>query len=64
MSTCAIADMFEPGMVFAFNIGRPDPKWRAGKPVASLRKPSKFTTTGARRMHTYPIEFQQTSHWT
>jgi hypothetical protein len=40
--------MFEPGMVFAFNI--------------DLLETIEITTTGARGMHTYPIEFQQTSH--
>jgi Xaa-Pro dipeptidase len=57
----AIGDMFEPGMVFAFNMDLLDPKWRGGQTGCVFAETIEITTTGARRMHTYPIEFQRTS---
>jgi hypothetical protein len=53
--------MFEPGMVFAFNMGLLDPKWRGGQTGCVFAETIEITTTGARGMHTYPIEFQRTS---
>jgi len=48
-------------MVFAFNIDLLDPKWRGGQTGCVFAETIEITTTGARRMHTYPIEFQRTS---
>jgi hypothetical protein len=54
--------MFEPGMVFAFNRGLLDPKSQGGETGCVFAETIEITTTGGRRMHTYPIEFQRTSH--
>jgi Xaa-Pro dipeptidase len=54
-----IGDRFEPGMVFAFNIDLFDPKWREGKTGCVFAETVEITDTGARRMHTFPTEFQR-----
>jgi Xaa-Pro aminopeptidase len=53
-----IGDRFEPGMVFAFNIDLVDPNWRGGKTGCVFAETIEITPTGARRMHTYPLELQ------
>ena len=55
----SIGDRFEPGMVFAFNIDLFDPKWRHGKTGCVFAETIEITATGARRMHTFPTEFQR-----
>ena len=54
-----IGDRFETGMVFAFNIDLVDPKWHGGKTGCVFAETIEITATGARRMHTYPTEFQR-----
>ena len=54
-----VGDRFEPGMVFAFNIDLFDPKWRAGKTGCVFAETVEITATGARRMHSFPMEFQR-----
>jgi Xaa-Pro dipeptidase len=53
-----IGDEFVPGMVFAFNIDLFDPKWRDGTTGAVFAETVVITETGARRLHTFPKEFQ------
>jgi len=57
-----IGDRFEPGMVFAFNIDLLDPNWRQGKTGCVFAETVEITSTGARRMHTFPTEFQTVAH--
>lgn len=54
-----IGDRFEPGMVFAFNIDLVDPKWHDGKTGCVFAETIEITADGARRMHSYPMEFQK-----
>ena len=54
-----IGDEFRPGMVFAFNIDLFDPKWHDGKTGCVFAETIHITETGARRMHSYPTEFQE-----
>jgi Xaa-Pro aminopeptidase len=54
----AIGDEFRPGMVFAFNIDLFDPKWRGGETGCVFAETVVITEQGARRMHSYPTEFQ------
>jgi Xaa-Pro aminopeptidase len=54
-----VGDRFEPGMVFAFNIDLFDPKWREGKTGCVFAETVEITETGARRMHSFPMEFQR-----
>jgi Xaa-Pro dipeptidase len=57
-----IADRFEAGMVFAFNIDLLDPNWREGKTGRVFAEAIEITPTGAHRMHTFPTEFQRLPH--
>jgi Xaa-Pro dipeptidase len=54
----AIGDAFRPGMVFAFNIDLFDPTWRNGETGCVFAETIHITESGARRMHTYPTDFQ------
>jgi Xaa-Pro aminopeptidase len=54
----AIGDEFRPGMVFAFNIDLFDPKWRNGDTGCVFAETIHIADDGARRLHTYPTEFQ------
>jgi len=54
-----VGDEFRPGMVFAFNIDLFDPKWHEGKTGCVFAETIEITTDGARRMHTFPTEFQR-----
>jgi Xaa-Pro aminopeptidase len=54
-----VGDRFEPGMVFAFNIDLFDPKWREGKTGCVFAETVEITSDGARRMHSFPMEFQK-----
>ena len=54
-----VGDRFEPGMVFAFNIDLFDPSWHDGKTGCVFAETVEITDTGARRMHSFPIEFQR-----
>ena len=53
-----VGDAFRSGMVFAFNIDLVDPAWRDGKTGCVFAETVVITETGARRMHSYPMEFQ------
>ena len=53
---------FEAGMVFAFNIDLLDPNWRGGKTGCVFAETIEITPTGARRMHSFPTEFQRVAH--
>jgi Xaa-Pro aminopeptidase len=57
----AVGDTFQPGMVFALNIDLYDPTWRNGETGCVFAETIHITETGARRMHSYPIEFQALS---
>ena len=46
-------------MVFAFNIDLFDPKWHDGKTGCVFAETIEITADGARRMHEFPMEFQQ-----
>ena len=46
-------------MVFAFNIDLLDRNWREGKTGCVFAETIEITPTGARRMHTFPTEFQR-----
>ena len=61
LAAYAKRDRFEPGMVFAFNIDLFDPKWKDGKTGCVFAETVEITATGARRMHSYPLEFQTLS---
>ena len=54
-----IGDRFEEGMVFAFNIDLVDPNWHGGKTGCVFAETIEITADGPRRMHEYPLEFQQ-----
>ncbi|HEY1363701.1 MAG TPA: Xaa-Pro peptidase family protein [Xanthobacteraceae bacterium] len=54
-----VGDRFEPGMVFAFNIDLFDPDWRGGKTGCVFAETIEITQSGARRMHSFPTEFQR-----
>ena len=54
-----VGDRFDPGMVFAFNIDLFDPEWKDGKTGCVFAETVEITTDGARRMHSYPMEFQR-----
>jgi Xaa-Pro aminopeptidase len=54
----AIGDTFREGMVFAFNIDLFDPGWRGGETGCVFAETVAITGSGARRMHSYPTEFQ------
>ena len=54
-----VGDRFEPGMVFAFNIDLFDPKWKDGKTGCVFAETIEITQTGARRMHSFPMDFQK-----
>ncbi len=54
-----VGDRFETGMVFAFNIDLFDPKWKDGKTGCVFAETVEITDTGARRMHSFPTEFQR-----
>lgn len=53
-----VGDSFKTGMVFAFNIDLFDPAWRDGKTGCVFAETVHITDTGARRMHSYPMDFQ------
>ena len=54
-----IGDQFQEGMVFAFNIDLFDPAWHDGKTGCVFAETIEITATGARRLHEFPMEFQQ-----
>jgi Xaa-Pro dipeptidase len=54
-----IGDRFKEGMVFAFNIDLFDPAWHDGKTGCVFAETIEITSDGARRLHSYPMEFQQ-----
>jgi Xaa-Pro aminopeptidase len=54
-----IGDEFQVGNVFAFNIDLFDPKWHGGKTGCVFAETIEITADGARRMHTFPMEFQR-----
>jgi Xaa-Pro aminopeptidase len=54
-----VGDRFEPGMVFAFNIDLFDPNWHDGKTGCVFAETVEITDTDARRMHSFPIDFQR-----
>lgn len=53
-----VGDSFRPGMVFAFNIDLVDPAWRDGTTGCVFAETVVITDEGARRMHSYPMDFQ------
>jgi Xaa-Pro dipeptidase len=53
-----LGDEFRPGMVFAFNIDLFDPKFHEGKTGCVFAETVVITDTGARRLHSYPMNFQ------
>jgi Xaa-Pro aminopeptidase len=53
-----LGDAFKPGMVFAFNIDLFDPQFHDGKTGCVFAETVVITSTGARRMHDYPMDFQ------
>ncbi len=54
----AVGIEFQSGMVFAFNIDLFDPNWMDGQTGGVFAETIAITDTGARRMHTYPTDFQ------
>jgi len=54
----AMGDEFRENMVFAFNIDLFDPRWRDGETGCVFAETVLITDSGARRLHTYPTEFQ------
>ena len=54
-----VGDEFRPGMVFAFNIDLFDPTWRDGKTGCVFAETVEITADGARRLHSFPMEFQR-----
>ena len=46
-------------MVFAMNIDLFDPKWRGGETGCVFAETIVITDTGARRLHSFPTEFQR-----
>lgn len=53
-----LGDAFRPGMVFAFNIDLFDPKFHDGKTGCVFAETVEITENGARRMHSYSMDFQ------
>ena len=53
-----LGDEFRPGMVFAFNIDLFDPKFHDGKTGCVFAETVVITDTGAKRLHSYPMNFQ------
>ena len=49
--------MFEPGMVFAFNMDLLDPKWRGGQTGCVFAETIEITTRGARRLTRIRLSF-------
>ena len=56
-----IGDEFKKDMVFAFNIDLFDPKYHDGKTSCVFAETVHITGTGARRLHSYPMTFQELS---
>src|SRR5258708_36918772 len=54
-----IGDEFRTGMVFAMNIELFDPKWRNGETGCVFAETIVITDDGARRLHSFPTEFQR-----
>jgi Xaa-Pro aminopeptidase len=54
-----VGDEFRPGMVFAFNIDLFDRKWHGGSTGCVFAETIEITPDGARRMHSFPTEFQR-----
>ena len=54
-----MGDEFRTDMVFAFNIDLFDPKYHDGKTGCVFAETVHITADGARRMHSYSIEFQE-----
>ena len=52
-------DEFRAGMVFAFNIDLFDPKYHAGNTGCVFAETVHITENGPRRMHSYPMTFQE-----
>ncbi len=52
-------DEFRTGMVFAFNIDLFDPKYHAGNTGCVFAETVHIAENGARRMHSYPMTFQE-----
>ncbi|MGB6447438.1 MAG: hypothetical protein WBF47_20150, partial [Xanthobacteraceae bacterium] len=53
-----LGDEFRPGMVFAFNIELFDPKFHDGKTGCVFAETVVITDAGAKRLHSYPMNFQ------
>jgi len=53
-----LGDAFRPGMVFAFNIDLIDPNFHGGKTGCVFAETVVITETGARSMHSYPMNLQ------
>ncbi|MGA8322895.1 MAG: Xaa-Pro peptidase family protein [Xanthobacteraceae bacterium] len=53
-----LGDEFRPGMVFAFNIDLFDPKFHDGKTGCVFAETVVITDAGAKRLHSYPMNFQ------
>jgi Xaa-Pro dipeptidase len=53
-----LGDEFRPGMVFAFNIDLFDPKFHDGKTGCVFAETVVITDNGAKRLHSYPMNFQ------
>jgi Xaa-Pro aminopeptidase len=53
-----LGDEFKPGMVFAFNIDLFDPRFHDGKTGCVFAETVLITETGAKRLHSYPMNFQ------
>jgi Xaa-Pro aminopeptidase len=53
-----VGDEFRSGMVFAFNIDLFDPNYHGGTTGCVFAETVQITDTGARRMHSYPMDFQ------
>ena len=53
-----LGDEFKTGMVFAFNIDLFDPSFHDGKTGCVFAETVVITDAGARRMHSYSMEFQ------
>jgi Xaa-Pro dipeptidase len=56
-----VGDAFQKDMVFAFNIDLFDPKYHDGKTGCVFAETVHITETGARRLHSYPMTFQELS---
>jgi Xaa-Pro aminopeptidase len=54
-----VGDEFRTDMVFAFNIDLFDPKYHDGNTGCVFAETVHITADGARRMHSYPMEFQE-----